>query len=341
MMQKLLLSLILLSTYVDVWAMDKGSSSNGNNNNAVAALAEKTAALSINNDNNIALILVPVPKNTTATKGRKHYTEKLNLNDTEPLSQETYAELLQAKRAQKHNHIIARVLTQGEKDTFIHIFDAHAFHNGVIGQYPFKNLQPLSTYKNPLNKLPIGALDYYAYTSKEEQYTLMCTYAALLSDNPEKRDYWRETFYANQTDNRTLQLQSQNNLGYLLVEGKSIPHDCEKAAKIFKYVAAQKDNLREAACAQSNLAYMLKEHIEIPQDLPEAFRLFTQVAAQKDNLEIVPCAQLGLADMYLNGLGVTRDLSKVKEYCNAVLSNVHSDAKQRQQASDFLAKLDQ
>ena len=257
---------------------------------------------------NRVFLNIPMPRNARGTS-----TELLSLNDIEPLTFESFKNLIQAKQDVKDSYILARVLTDSGR--LVQYFDANKLNLSLFNQYPFANFKELNQYRNSCSKLPIEKLDYYQCAPTQKTFEYWCSYADLSkADNPNgDRNIYRMMFYANQTANLAVAATAQVTLGLLKEES-----DLAEAMRLYTRAANQTDDLAVAARAQFNLA-LLKQKGE-PE---EAVRLYTRAASQNANLSVAAQAQNNLGCIYERAL----KYAKAKELFEKAAANKKALAK--------------
>ncbi len=96
--------------------------------------------------------------------------ESINLEDTEPLTAETYGELLERQKEHNKQMILARVVTYNPADnkSFVHYFDAYSFNVWRFGRnYSLSGSLNIVHIDDPLNNEPIIEVQYFIYNPKE------------------------------------------------------------------------------------------------------------------------------------------------------------------------------
>ncbi len=132
-------------------------------------------------------ITIPI-RVSTLTRGRP---EEINLADSEPLSHETYGDILQRQKEHGDPMIIARVVTyDAAGKLFVHYYDAYFFNEWRFGKnYPLTGTLAVVHPTNPINMLPIsGEIQYFIYDPSQAAQGFQ--YAFSESDfrmNPETR----------------------------------------------------------------------------------------------------------------------------------------------------------
>ena len=102
--------------------------------------------------------------------------------------------------------------------------------------------------------------------------------------------------------------QAQNDIGWILVEGKGVSPDYEQAVTWLRKAAEQ-----DHAKAQLNIGWMYKEGKGVKQDYQQALFWFRK-ASEKGQVK----AQFNIGHIYKNGLGVTPDFAEaIKWYRKA------------------------
>ena len=286
------ISLFALLLTVDAFGMNNSNSNNQELSGSKRTYGEMADNNNNDDDNNVEFpinILMPalndgesyvMPRNARGTA-----TELLSLSDTEPLTFDSFRDLIEAKHNVKDSYILARVLT--ESGSFVQYFDANTLNRALFNQYPFGDLKELSQYRNPCSRLPIDKLDYYQCEPTKKTFEYWCSYADLSNaDNPNgDRNIYRMMFYANQTDDLAVAARAQFNLALLKQKGEP-----EEDVRLCTRAAQQTADLAVAARAQCRLAY-LKEK----SDPEEAMRLYKEVANQTADLVAAAKAQFNLA----------------------------------------------
>ena len=314
------ISLFALLLTVDAFGMNNSNSNNQELSGSKRTYGEMADNNNNDDDNNVEFpinILMPalndgesyvMPRNARGTA-----TELLSLSDTEPLTLDSFRDLIEAKHNVKDSYILARVLT--ESGSFVQYFDANTLNRALFNQYPFGDLKELSQYRNPCSRLPIDKLDYYQCEPTKKTFEYWCSYADLSNaDNPNgDRNIYRMMFYANQTANLAVAATAQVTLGLLKEES-----DLAEAMRLYTRAANQTDDLAVAARAQFNLA-LLKQKGE-PE---EAVRLYTRAASQNANLSVAAQAQNNLGCIYERAL----KYAKAKELFEKAAANKNALAK--------------
>jgi TPR repeat protein len=273
------ITLFSLLLTVDAFGMNNSNSNNQELLGSKRTYGEMADNNNNDDDNNVEFpINILMPRNARGTS-----TELLSLSDAEPITFDSFRDLMEAKHNVKDSYILARVLT--ESGSFVQYFDANTLNRALFNQYPFGDLKELNQYRNPCSRLPIDKLDYYQCEPTKKTFEYWCSYADLSNaDNPNgDRNIYRMMFYANQTDNLVVAAREQCNLAFL--KGAT-----EEAVKLYTRAANQTDDLAVAARAQFNLA-LLKEKSE-PE---EGVRLCTRAAQQTADLAVAAIAQCRLA----------------------------------------------
>ncbi len=296
------ISLFALLLTVDAFGMNNSNSNNQELSGSKRTYGEMADNNNNDDDNNVEFpinILMPalndgesyvMPRNARGTA-----TELLSLSDTEPLTLDSFRDLIEAKHNVKDSYILARVLT--ESGSFVQYFDANTLNRALFNQYPFGDLKELSQYRNPCSRLPIDKLDYYQCEPTKKTFEYWCSYADLRKAGD--RNIHRIMFYANQTDNLVVAARAQFNLAIL--KEKS---DRDEAVRLWDRAANQTADLAEAAKAQCNLGCIYGRALKHAK----AKELFEKAAANK-NVK----AKSNIAILYLFGHGVDKDLNKAVE----------------------------
>lgn len=96
--------------------------------------------------------------NLLVLPGHEKENETLNLDEKEPISHDTFRELLNERIQEKIPLIIARVVTIQGNQEHIHYFDAHTLYQTLFSEdRPDRfTIQP-SSFVSPLNRVPIEA----------------------------------------------------------------------------------------------------------------------------------------------------------------------------------------
>ena len=303
------ISLFALLLTVDAFGMNNSNSNNQELSGSKRTYGEMADNNNNDDDNNVEFpINILMPRNARGTS-----TELLSLSDTEPLTFDSFRDLIEAKHNVKDSYILARVLT--ESGSFVQYFDANTLNRALFNQYPFGDLKELSQYRNPCSRLPIDKLDYYQCEPTKKTFEYWCSYADLSNaDNPNgDRNIYRMMFYANQTDDLAVAARAQFNLALLKQKGEP-----EEDVRLCTRAAQQTADLAVAARAQSRLAY-LKEK----SDPEEAMRLYKEVANQTADLVAAAQAQCNLGCMY----GRALKYAKARELFERAAANKNALAK--------------
>jgi TPR repeat protein len=110
-------------------------------------------------------------------------------------------------------------------------------------------------------------------------------------------------------------LEAQHDLGCLLLKGKNITPDYEKAERLLR-LATEKGHFR----AQYQLSIMFRYGIGVVRDYTEAVRLF------QDAITEFSYSQYELGNMFREGLGVVRDYTEAVRLYNLAAAKGHTGA---------------
>ncbi len=125
---------------------------------------------------------------STLVRGRG---EELNLADNEPLTHETYNEILQRQQEHGDPMIIARVVTYDKAGKMlIHYYDAYSFNVWRFGNnYPLKGKIGVVHPSNPINNLNIsGDILYFSYDPNHPTRGFQLAFSETdFRNNPETR----------------------------------------------------------------------------------------------------------------------------------------------------------
>ncbi len=118
--------------------------------------------------------------------------EEIVLADEEPLTTETYGEILERQKEHNDPMILARVVTSERPGAplFVHYYDAYTYNILRFGNnYPLSGPLQIKEQNNPLNRLPIqGKVQYFIYNPKEPELGFQFAFTeADVIDNPENR----------------------------------------------------------------------------------------------------------------------------------------------------------
>ena len=283
------IALFSLLLTVDAFGMNNSNSNNQELPGSKRTYGEMADNNNNDDDNNVEFpINILMPRNARGTA-----TELLSLSDAEPITFDSFRDLMEAKHNVKDSYILARVLT--ESGSFVQYFDANTLNRALFNQYPFGDLKELNQYRNPCSRLPIDKLDYYQCEPTKKTFEYWCSYADLSkADNPNgDRNIYRMMFYANQTDNLVVAAREQCNLA-------SLKGATEEAVKLYTRAANQTADPAIAADAQCNLGCMYDRVL----NYTKAKELFERAAANKNVM-----AENNIALLYLLGHGVGKNLN--------------------------------
>lgn len=258
-------------------------------------------------------ISIRVPQVRNAVGVPSHTEEKLDLNQEDIFSLESFSELIKVRHAQNKSFLLARVTEQVEDGVVVQYFEAGGFNRAVFGQKPFQKPKPLARYKHPISKEPLQALDYYECDPSQNVLVFMCTYAALCSHDEDKRSFLRYKFQANQDNNLKEAVRAMFQLGYSYQVGRGTSIDYSKAMQLYKEVSTQKFNISEVWLAKNNTASMLHNGQAGPRNYPAAKQLYEEVIDKKKDLKATAFAMCNLGHLYQLGQGVNADHARAKQ----------------------------
>jgi len=117
--------------------------------------------------------------------------EIVDMNQEDPITLESFADLAQAKFTLHRPYIIARVEAGGVH----HYYDAHELNHFLFGFLGSSRFKPLNSYQD-IQRIPITRLDYFILNNADEQaFTYLCSYIDLML----QAEQWRDYFYRNQS----------------------------------------------------------------------------------------------------------------------------------------------
>lgn len=95
------------------------------------------------------------------------------------------------------------------------------------------------------------------------------------------------------------------NIARMLLKGRGVKQDCNKAIKYFKILAEEPDCKKIQLDAQFSLGLIHQNGDGVEQDFEEAFKWYTQAANRGD-----ANSQTSLGELYHSGKGVKQDCKK-------------------------------
>lgn len=115
-----------------------------------------------------AVTSVPVRMATIGQGYENARDEQIDLNENEPLTIETYGELLDRQKEDNEPMFIARVVTHNPDGTAnVHYFDAYTFNVYRFGKdYSLSRTPHIKEQGNPINRLPIQEVRYFSLDPK-------------------------------------------------------------------------------------------------------------------------------------------------------------------------------
>lgn len=133
--------------------------------------------------------------------------EKIDLNETEPLTQETFLELITQQNRKNQPYILTRVETDINGQKVLHYFDAHELNKFIFNNYPIfpqqgkwsveegtdtikhkKGVFGINTAENPLNRQPLKAnnINYFILDSlKDNQFKYLASFKDIINNEYE------------------------------------------------------------------------------------------------------------------------------------------------------------
>ena len=208
--------------------------------------------------------------------------DSLNLMAQDPITKQSFAQLMEQSRKEKTPYLIARFVYQDAQGNYVVSYcDAHAFNTTYFGGYPlyqdtqkallyFGSLESLSGEPEMKNLYAVleeekhramqgGILNrnilYFSYdpSSPELGFTFLCSHFDLFVSEEENRDYWKAVLEANQNFDAKLKKDALARLQTAAFQKKT-----KVLSEARKKIAAQQA-AAEAQQAKAQLAALAEE----------------------------------------------------------------------------------
>jgi TPR repeat protein len=140
--------------------------------------------------------------------GKQQPPEWIELDDNETFTRKPFAQLIENSTKVGIPFILARIMTRSEYGYEVHYVDAHSI-NGVYGAYPFTHHYKIMSVIDPVNGLPIRNIDYFIISNPNAVvFEYLCCDLDSITGVSKKAQLYRNIFYVNQQNNRTLSAQA-------------------------------------------------------------------------------------------------------------------------------------
>ena len=261
------------------------------------------------------MITIPVPGENKA--------ELLDISENEPISYQTFEDLLTDCHTNGLNYSIARVETHDSKNKtdHVHYYDARMLNEWIKNN---RRRHYISTaYRNPNNALPMQKIDYFKISpTSNNAATFQCSYNDhFLHSDPE--NLWSETI--NDPLYNEFRIARQWHYG-----SKFRAQDFEKAYRCYERLSQQTIHPQLAGDAKLLMAAMWCKGQGRDKNLDTAIAYYTQVTDQPGPPTWQSInAMLNIADI-VRDLGATTHLNnqdawthvlKAFRYCESIIHN--------------------
>ena len=267
--------------------------------------------------------IIPVRVSKLFAQGKP---EEINLDDTEPISGETFRELLEKQQKHGDPFIIARVVTASPCGRNVSYYDAYQFNKWRFGMdYPLKHPTPLEIRKsdNPSDSLPIqGEIQYFTYQPEEHDLGFQYSFA-----ENELRNNAQTRLLVDLHQNENLARKAEAKLRYGLIYffGEGVQRDYKRASEYLEQVAqdthASPEARSDALGCLGVISYQggvgVEKNYARAQEYFEQF-LATPAATPAGRAKALE--NLGVIS-YQGGFGVERNYARAQKYFEQYLAS--------------------
>ena len=276
-------------------------------------------------------------------KGPEAAVEDLDLESNEPISFDTFADLIKVKEEKNLPYIVARVVTSvGGKD-HVTYYDAHLlnyFLFKILGREP---LNEIGEYAD-IQRVPLVKLDYFIINeptpsflplfegseSRTQEFRHLCSFDDLKANTA----HWAAEFYKNQpapadqplTPEEVLERAHSFYFPYNPETHEALEPDYARAFADFQQVAEQTEDPVAAAQATGMLGDMYREGKGTDQNYALAIEYYRRAADQLYDVYEAMEALEHLGDMYTTGEGVAKNAATARDYYEQVIAKADDAA---------------
>lgn len=242
--------------------------------------------------------------------------EEITAGDTEPLTAETFEELIARQRENQDSFVLARVVTinpNGSEN--IHYYDAYSFNRWRFGKYPLSGRKlKVAKKTNPLNRLKVHDVQYFSYdpAQPEQGFRFLCTENDIRQGH--RKAFLLDWLEANQNFDEVVKGVALMHVADRYWLGGGVPRDYKVARSYSEKAERYSANPIGQANAWLRLGYMYRHGLDVERNYEQARIYFEKAAQQTADAFVRASAQFKLGAMYLNGLGVPLDYVLARAY---------------------------